>query len=309
MAPLHIGIVGYGKIARDQHVPAIAGNPGFTLAAVVSPRAPGPEGVPCFADEAAMLAQGGLDAVAICTPPSVRYEIARHCLERGLHCLLEKPPGVTVGEVQALARLAEQRGVTLFTTWHAQHNPAVTAAAERLAGRRIESMRIVWREDVRKWHPGQQWIWEPGGFGVLDPGINAFSIATRIVDGPLLVREAELSFPENRQMPIAAEIGLASPVADGPIACTLDWRHRGEESWTIDLVCEEKRLSLTAGGSRLEVDGKAVAAEGPGEYPALYARFAELVETKASEVDLEPLRLAADAFMAARRRIVEPFED
>jgi len=309
MAPLRIGIIGFGKIARDQHVPAIAANPHFTLAAVVSPRSPGPPGVPCFPDEAAMLAQGGLDAVAITTPPSVRYEIARHCLDRGLPCLLEKPPGVTVGEVQALARLAEARGVTLFTTWHAQHNPAVAAAAERLSGKRIESMRIVWREDVRKWHPGQQWIWEPGGFGVFDPGINAFSIATRIVDGPLLVREAELSFPENRQMPIAAEIGFASPAADGPIACTLDWRHQGEESWTIDVVSEEKRLSLSAGGSRLEVDGEPVPSEGPGEYPSLYARFAELLEAKKSEIDLEPLRIAADAFMAARRRIVDPFED
>jgi hypothetical protein len=41
-------------------------------------------------------------------------------------------------------------------------------------------VEIVWHEDVRKWHPGQQWIWEPGGFGVFDPGINALSIATRI---------------------------------------------------------------------------------------------------------------------------------
>lgn len=309
MAPQRIAVIGFGKIAKDQHLPAIAADARFTLAAAVSPRTPGPPGVPCFADTESMLASADLDAVAVCTPPSARYEIARLCLERGLHCLLEKPPGVTVGEVQALARLADARGVTLFTTWHAQHNPAVAAAAERLAGRRIESMRIVWREDVRKWHPGQQWIWEPGGFGVFDPGINAFSIASRIMPGPLLVREAELMFPANRAMPIAAEIGLASPAADGPIACTLDWRHQGEESWTIDLVCEEKKLSLTAGGSRLEIDGQAIVTEGRGEYPSIYARFAELIEGRTSEVDLEPLRIAADAFMAARRTTVEPFED
>ena len=49
-------------------------------------------------------------------------------------------------------------------------------------------MEILWHEDVHKWHPGQQWIWEPGGFGVFDPGINAFSIATKIFPGGLFVQ-------------------------------------------------------------------------------------------------------------------------
>lgn len=310
MPPMRIGLIGFGKIARDQHVPAIAADPDFTLAAVVSPRAPGPEGVPCFATTEDMLARAdGLDAVAVCTPPGVRYAAARLCLEAGLHTLLEKPPGVTLGEVEELARVAGARGVTLFTTWHAQFNPAVAAAAERLASARIHAVRIVWREDVRKWHPGQQWIWEPGGFGVFDPGINAFSIATRILPGALLVTEAELSVPQNRQMPIAARLRLGSPAVSGPIDCTLDWRHRGEESWTIEADTDGGPLTLREGGSRLEMGGHPVAAEGPAEYPALYARFAQLVRSRTSHVDLEPLRLAADAFMAARRIPVEAFKD
>ena len=83
----------------------------------------------------------------------------------------------------------------MFTTWHAQHHSTVDAAAKALAGKRIKSMEIHWHEDVHKWHPGQQWIWEPGGFGVFDPGINAFSIATKIFPGGLFVQSAELSFP------------------------------------------------------------------------------------------------------------------
>jgi len=307
---IRIAIVGYGKIARDQHVPAIAGNPDFSLAAVVSPRAPGPEGVRCFADTDTLLAKAaGLDALAVCTPPGVRYGIARAALEAGLHVLLEKPPGVTVGEVEELARLAAERKRSLFTTWHAQHNPAVTRLAEALEGQRIEAMRITWREDVRKWHPGQQWIWQPGGFGVFDPGINAFSIASRVVPGALLVTDAELMFPANRQMPIAAELKLASPAADAPISCTLDWRHQGDECWDIDVEAGRRHYLLSAGGSRLAVDGAAVASEGPGEYPSLYRRFAELVPTGQSDIDLQPLRITADAFLAGRRRVVERFDD
>ena len=45
------------------------------------------------------------------------------------------------------------------------------------------------------------------------------------------------------------------------------------------------------------------------EYPGLYRRFVALTKTGASDVDLAPLRLVADAFLLGRRNFVEPFED
>jgi predicted dehydrogenase len=308
---LRIGIIGYGKIAADQHVPSIAANPGLELAATVSRQGKGEEGIPSFTSHEEMIAHTeALDAVAICTPPSARYEIARACLEAGLHCLLEKPPGISLGEVEELARFARERERTLFTTWHAQNNGAVAAAAGALENRRIALMRIVWREDVRKWHPGQQWIWEPGGFGVFDPGINALSIASRILPGALFVRRAELLFPSNRQAPIAARLSLAGPCADGPMEAEFDWRHSGGEAWDIDVEATDGlSLRLGGGGTRLMIDGEAVETPGGGEYPALYAHFLELVGAGCSHVDLVPLRLAADAFLLGRRSEVEPFVD
>ena len=311
MAPIRIAIVGYGKIARDQHVPAIDANPRFELAATVSRQRQGHPGVPCFASHEEMLGSiRDLGAVAICTPPSARYPIARDCIRAGLHALLEKPPGMSLGEVEELARLADDGNVSLFTTWHAQHAPAVAAAEAKLAGRRIESMHILWREDVRKWHPGQAWIWEPGGFGVFDPGINALSIASRIVPGALFVREATLSVPSNRQMPIAASLTLAGPAADGEMTAEFDWRHDGGEAWTIEIVTDaNETIVLSEGGARLSIDGKEIETDAPGEYPSLYAHFAELIESGASHVDLAPLRLTAEAFLLGRRIAVEPFEE
>ncbi len=52
------------------------------------------------------------------------------------------------------------------------------------------------------------WGLAAGGFGTLDAGINALSIATRILPSPLLVQTARLLTPANRQAPIAAEIGF-----------------------------------------------------------------------------------------------------
>lgn len=304
--PIRIAIVGYGKIARDQHVPSIAADPRFELAAIVSPRAPADEGVPTFPGTGEMLAAmpGKLDAVAICTPPTVRLEVAAAAFDSGLAVLLEKPPAATLGEIEEMERLAREAGRTLFTAWHSQHAPGVAAAKAALAGKAVRSLHIFWHEDVRKWHPGQEWIWAPGGFGVFDPGINALSIATRILPERLFVREATLAFPANRQTPIAARIGFA-----GGFEADLDWRYTEGERWTIRVEAEDGTVvELLDGGARLSIDDDARDVGSLGEYPSLYARFAELIEAGESEVDREPLRLAADAFLVGGRETVEPFD-
>ncbi|HEX8064649.1 MAG TPA: Gfo/Idh/MocA family oxidoreductase, partial [Allosphingosinicella sp.] len=298
----------YGKIARDQHVPSIAADPSFVLAAVVSPRASVDAGVPVFQSHEAMLAEmaGELDAVAICTPPTVRLPIARAAFAAGLDVLLEKPPAATLGEIEEIDRLGRDSGRTVFTAWHSQHAPAVAAARTALAGKTVQGLQIRWHEDVRKWHPGQEWIWAPGGFGVLDPGINALSIATRIVPSRLFVREAALSFPENKQTPIAAQITFEGPA--GRFSADMDWRYTEGERWTIRVETEDgTTLELLDGGARMTLNGEPQPAGERGEYPSLYARFAELVEARESEVDREPLRIVADVFLVGRREIVEPF--
>jgi D-galactose 1-dehydrogenase len=305
MKPLRTALIGFGKIAADQHVPAIAANPRFELAASVSRQGNGP--APNFTSHQDLLAAGlDLQCAAITTPPGPRYEIARDCIEAGLHLLLEKPPTVTLGEIEELHRLAEAKGTTLFTSWHAQANPAVEAAAALLENQRIAAMQISWHEDVHKWHPGQQWVFDAGGFGVFDPGINAFSIATRIFPGTLFVREAVLSVPENAQTPIAAELILGSPAADADLRCSLDWRKTDGEEWTIAIrTAEGRAIELRDGGSRLLVEGREEAAEGPGEYPELYRKFADLIDCRQSLVDTAPLRLVADAMLIGRREVVE----
>jgi predicted dehydrogenase len=306
MKPIKIGIIGFGKIAEDQHVPSIRGNDRFELVATSSRSGQGVEQV--FTDWRELIRSvEGLEAVAITTPPGPRYEIARQCILAGLHCLLEKPPTAGLAEINDLTCLAAGRQVTVYTTWHAQHHATVDAAAKALAGKRIKSMQILWHEDVHKWHPGQRWIWEPGGFGVFDPGINAFSIATKIFPGELFVQSAELKVPENAQTAIAADISFSSPQADGQLTASLDWRRAQGEEWTISLVTVDgAEVRLEAGGSKLTINGQAHDDDGPGEYPDIYRTFANLIDERRSQVDVAPLRLVADSLLVGRTTRVEP---
>ena len=195
--PFKLAIIGLGKIAQDQHLPVVAKNRDFELAAVVSSRGAYRD-VPSFKTPAELFAAGlKLDAVSLCMPPEPRFDIARDALDAGLHVLMEKPPTPTVGELDAITEHAERRKRILFTTWHSQYNAAVDEARRLLAGKTVTKLHVSWKEDVRHWHPGQEWIWEPGGFGVFDPGINAFSIVTKILPQPIFVSACTLETPSN----------------------------------------------------------------------------------------------------------------
>jgi D-galactose 1-dehydrogenase len=303
-----IALLGIGKIARDQHIPAIAESSGFALAATVS-RSGGVDGVENHNDIAGLLAaRPDIRAVSLCMPPVPRFDIATAALAAGKHVMLEKPPGATVSEVLKLERLARAKGVTLFATWHSRHAAGVAQARAYLRDAQIRHVQIDWKEDVRRWHPGQDWIWQAGGLGVFDPGINALSIMTEILPNPVHLTAATLAFPDNCETPIAADLAFAGP-AGMTVDAVFDWRQEGPQSWNITVDTTHGQLRLTDGGATLLIDGMAQKAEGPGEYPGLYHRFAELIEAGQSDVDISPLQHVADAFMLGRRKVVAAFYD
>ncbi|MFC3628519.1 Gfo/Idh/MocA family protein [Paracoccus angustae] len=301
---MKIALVGIGKIALDQHVPALEASPDWELAATVS-RHGTVEGVEAFTGIAAMLdARPDIGAVSLCLPPVPRYAVAEAVLRAGRHLMLEKPPGATLAEVHALCDLAERQGVTIYATWHSRMALAVAAARDWLAGKTVHEGRITWREDVRKWHPGQDWIFEAGGMGVFDPGINALSILTAILPDPVRLLSADLDVPANRQAPIAARLQFSQA-----ISADFDFRQQGTQTWDMEFQTGAGPMALRMGGNRLEIGGRHVrgADDIMGEYPALYARMADLVRGGQSDADLAPMVLVADAFTLGRRNTVADF--
>ena len=228
---MKIALVGIGKIALDQHVPAIAASPDWDLAATVSRNGTVP-GVEAHTDFAAFLAaRPDVPVVSLTMPPVPRFAYAEAALNAGRHVMLEKPPGATLSEVHALQALAADRGLTLFATWHSRMAYAVAPAKAWLRDKTVLRAHITWREDVRRWHPGQTWVFEPGGMGVFDPGINALSILTAILPAPVHLTAATLTYPENCQTPIAAALTFS-----GQVTADFDWRQEGPQTWDIDVA-------------------------------------------------------------------------
>jgi len=307
-APIQLGIVGVGKIVRDQHLPSIAANPDYNLIATAS-RNGTVDGVQSFITIEEMIdAVPAMNAVSLCMPPQYRYEAAYKALSAGKHVFLEKPPGATLSEVHDLEALAKAKGVSLFASWHSRYAPAVEAAKAFLASTKINSVHVIWKEDVRHWHPNQDWIWQAGGLGVFDPGINALSIVTHILPRAIFLTSATLEFPENRDAPIAADLQFKD-ATNVPVHAEFDWRQTGKQSWDILAETDAGTMRLADGGSKLFINDALTFEEPEAEYPSLYRRFAEVIKAGTSDVELSPLRHVADAFMLGKRKFVDAFHD
>jgi len=307
---ISIGIVGLGQIARKRHVPAIMADAGFTLAGLADLGGGEPiAGLPTCTDHQAMFAACALDAVAICTPPAARFAIARDALLAGKHVLLEKPPAATMGEAEALVQLAERCGRVLYASWHSQCNRAVEDARVFLADKHLARLRVDWHEDFRVYHPDQDWIWQADGLGVFDMAINALSVISRVFTPPPFVQSAELHIAANHAAPLAAMIRFGSLDGAGPLELHANWGHVGPDQRELHMTTRcGHEVSLLDSGGTLVIDGRVTVQEARAEYPMLYARFAELVQTGQSEADLTPLQMTLDALALGERVALPRFE-
>ena len=114
--------------------------------------------------------------------------------------------------------------------------------------------------------------------------------------------------PDNCQSPIAASIKM-SDAQQLDVRAEFDFDHGHDELWSIEIRCAEGVLRLDNGGALLSIDGVAQAVSEEGEYAAVYRHFQQLIGAKASDLDLQPLRLVADSFFVGSRTLVEAFYD
>lgn len=88
----------------------------------------------------------GIDFACVATPAVSHAAVARQLLERGIHCLVEKPFCVTEDEGEALIALAARQGLKLSVGHIERFNPTVPTLLDILAGfgriRAVEAKRL-----------------------------------------------------------------------------------------------------------------------------------------------------------------------
>src|SRR5262245_21115968 len=86
------------------------------------------------ADYRAMLDDGGLDAVVVCTPHGTHAEIVRAALDAGLHVFVEKPMCITLTDADAIVAARDRAGTVVQVGTMKRYDPAVEAMLAALPG-------------------------------------------------------------------------------------------------------------------------------------------------------------------------------
>jgi predicted dehydrogenase len=183
---VRVGVVGCGWWSTRAHLPALAEDPDAVIAAIADPdrgnreRAGERFGVAArYADVAAMLADQDLDAAIVATPHASHAPIARACLDRGLHVLVEKPMTISPGDAFGLVTRARAVGRELIVGYPYHYVPQHRELRARLADGAIGRPELVvglFASVVRELYRGQP---EPLrgvlGYTLNTPGRSTYS--------------------------------------------------------------------------------------------------------------------------------------
>ena len=198
--PFRWGIAGFGWVARDFALPAMHAE-GHVLAAIADPSdsartAAADLGVRAHRDHAALLAQGGIDALYVATPNHLHAGPAVAALDAGIPVLCEKPMAATVADAERIARAAQNSGTLYGTAFDQRHHPAhrrmATMIGEGAIGRPI-AVRIVyacWVDPL--FAPGKggaadNWrisAAKAGGGAVIDLALHGLDLAQMLLGEP-----------------------------------------------------------------------------------------------------------------------------
>jgi len=133
--PLRAAVIGAGYLGSF-HAQKYAALDGARLVGVVDVDANRARevaqraGAPAYTDYREVL--GEIDVASIVVPTEAHFEVARACLEAGVHILVEKPVTRTVEEANELVQLAARRAL-VFQVGHLERfNPAILAVREQI---------------------------------------------------------------------------------------------------------------------------------------------------------------------------------
>lgn len=237
-----VGLIGLGVISKF-YVAAFDRLPGLDLAAVCDLRPaalePFHDTAKCYTSHTGLLADAAVDAVVVNVPNDAHATVCGDALAAGLAVCVEKPLATRVEDGRALAALAREKDVTLFTSFHRRYNSAVLRLLEEVsaADAPVRSLTVRYLERIEDHAGSDRWYLDAercGGGCVADNGPNAFDLV-RLFLGDVEQTGAEV-VRDRHGTDRRATVGLRS-VLGVPARVELDWSYDGEvKDVTVELA-------------------------------------------------------------------------
>ncbi|MCT2591218.1 Gfo/Idh/MocA family oxidoreductase [Streptomyces sp. N2-109] len=312
---LRVGLIGYGVAGSFFHAPLIAATSGLALDAVVTSDPARQRqihdehgtGVRTVASADALFADAGarpLDLIVVASPNRTHVPLARRALEAGLAVVVDKPLAATAAEADALATLADERGLLLSAFQNRRwDNDFLTLRALLDEGALGEVHRFESR--FERWRPQPKGGWRESG----DPaeiGGLLYDLGSHLVDQALTlfgparsvyaesdVRRAGAGADDDTFLAVTHESGVRSHLWMNSVAAQLGPRFRmlGSRAAYVKHGLDPQEAALRAGarpqrgepwgvepetawGTLGTLEGARTVRSLDGDYPAYYAAIA-----------------------------------
>lgn len=148
--PLHLALVGCGKVVERCHAPALARTPEWNLLGACDPLVHRLEWMQrrftrmhVAESLTSLLDRCRPDAVLVSTPPSSHCEVALRALEMGLHVLVEKPMALTGAEADRMCATSLRVRKRLCVGFSRRFRRPYLELRERLALRSPREVQLI----------------------------------------------------------------------------------------------------------------------------------------------------------------------
>ncbi|WP_409344106.1 Gfo/Idh/MocA family protein [Paenibacillus sp. MBLB4367] len=177
MSTIRWGIIGCGSVTEVKSGPALQKAEGSELAAVMRRNGELAEdyarrhGVPRWYDKAEeLIADAGVDAVYVATPPSSHMEYAKAVARAGKPVYVEKPMAMSAAECETMIQACRDAGVPLFVAYYRRALPRFLHVKKLLEAGAIGDIRFVRTSQLRK--PSEAELTRPEEMWRLDPAVG-----------------------------------------------------------------------------------------------------------------------------------------
>ena len=205
---LRCGIVGLGRQARNDHIPAVSASEHADLVAACdvdedSTHEIGAQyGVNAYRSFADMLAAESLDFVVVAVPHHAGAAVVSVAAQHGVHVLKEKPFATSLDEARDLAKVCADAGVELMITMQRRFNPIYTTfhqLYDQIGEPFLVDARYTMQVDPAAGWRGQLSLAGGGciidmGYHVIDMLLWYFGLPTRVLAQCSAIARPELEY-------------------------------------------------------------------------------------------------------------------
>jgi len=212
---------------------------GFPSLDAPDPEASQPE---AYLDALDRLGEAGL--VIVATPDHLHTEMALAAIERGYHCIVQKPLCLKVAEARAIRDAAREKGVYVLTDYHKRHDRAIRAAKYKFSRGELGEILCghAWIEERReiplKWFA--RWCDQSSSFEYI--GVH-YADAYHFITGQLPKRL--VAFGQRKLLPT-----LGKDAFDA-VQAVIEWRDGSVLYIQTSWVLPDGETALTKQGMQL----------------------------------------------------------